>query len=73
MCGFYCIAFIEFMIVGRLLLDYTNLFSLNKIKKSSKKIYKYFVDNIWFKTQALNLDWKNKWNKKISFRRNKTQ
>ena len=29
MCGFYCIAFIESMIVGKTLLDYTNLFSLN--------------------------------------------
>ena len=27
MCGFYCIAFIEYMIAGKTLLDYTNLFS----------------------------------------------
>ena len=24
-CGFYCIAFIEYMLVGNILLDYTNL------------------------------------------------
>ena len=29
MCGFYCIAFIEYMIAGKTLLDYTNLFSPN--------------------------------------------
>ena len=30
MCGFYCIAFIEYMLAGKPLLDYTNLFSLNE-------------------------------------------
>ena len=29
MCGFYCITFIEYMLTGRTLLDYTNLFSRN--------------------------------------------
>ena len=29
MCGFYCITFIEYMLTGRTLLDYTNLFSPN--------------------------------------------
>ena len=33
MCGFYCIAFIKYLIAGRTLLDYTNLFSLNDHKK----------------------------------------
>ena len=28
-CGFYCIAFIEYMLVKMTLLDYTNLFSPN--------------------------------------------
>ena len=32
-CGFYCIAFIEYMIAGNTLLDYTNLFSPNDYKK----------------------------------------
>ena len=44
MCGFYCIAFIEFMLAGKTLLDYTNLFSLNGYKKNDKIIYKYFKD-----------------------------
>ena len=26
MCGFYCIAFIEYMLAGKTILDYTNLF-----------------------------------------------
>ena len=29
MCGFYCIAFIEYMLSWKTLLDYTNLFSPN--------------------------------------------
>ena len=29
MCGFYCIAFIEYMLAEKTLLDYTNLFSAN--------------------------------------------
>ena len=29
MCRFYCITFIEYMLTGRTLLDYTNLFSPN--------------------------------------------
>ena len=44
MCGFYCIAFIEYMLPGKALLDYTNLFSPNEIKKNDKIIYKYFKD-----------------------------
>ena len=40
-CGFYCIAFMEYMIPGKILLDYTNLFSPNNYKKNDKIIYKY--------------------------------
>ena len=39
MCGLYCIAFIEFMLSGKSLLDYTNLFFLNNYKKNEKLIY----------------------------------
>ena len=42
MCGFYCIAVIEFMLAGKTLLDCTNLFSPNNCKKNEKIIYKYF-------------------------------
>ena len=44
MCGFYCISFIEYMLSGEILLDYTNLFSPNDYKKNGKIIYKYFKD-----------------------------
>ena len=32
MCGYYCIAFIEYLIAGKSLIDYTNLFSPNDYK-----------------------------------------
>ena len=44
MCGFYCIAFIEYMPAVKTLLDCTNLFSLNDYKKNVKIIHKYFKD-----------------------------
>ena len=44
MCRFYCIAFTEYMLAGKTLLDYTNLFSPNDYKKNDKIIYKYFKD-----------------------------
>ena len=44
MCGFYCIAFIEYMLAGKTFLDYTNLFSPNDYKKNDKIIYQYFKD-----------------------------
>ena len=30
MCRYYCIAFIDFMLKGKSLLEYTNLFSANE-------------------------------------------
>ena len=44
MCRFYCIAYIEYMIPGKALLDYTILFSPNGYKKNDKVIYTYFKD-----------------------------
>ena len=43
-CGFYCIAFIEYMLSIKSLWNYTNLFSPNDYKKNDKIIYKYFKD-----------------------------
>ena len=43
-CRFYCIAFIKYMIPGKTLLDYTNIFSPNDYKKKDKIIYMYFKD-----------------------------
>ena len=44
MYGFYCIAFTEYVLAGKSLLEYTNLFSPNDYKKNDKTIYKYFKD-----------------------------
>ena len=42
MCGYFCIGFIDFMLKGRSLLDYTKLFSPNDYEKNDKIILKYF-------------------------------
>ena len=42
MCGYFCIWFINFILKGKGLLDYTNLFSPNDCKKNEKIIQKYF-------------------------------
>ena len=44
MFGFYCITFIEYMLAGKTLSDYTNLFYTNDYKKNDKIIYNYFKD-----------------------------
>ena len=42
MCGYFCIRFIGFMLKGKSLLDYTDLFSPNEYEKNNKIIIKYF-------------------------------
>ena len=42
MCEYFCIEFINFMLKGKSLLDYINLFSPNKYEKNGKIILKYF-------------------------------
>ena len=41
MCGYFCIGFIDFMLKGKSLLDYTNLFP-NDYENNDKIILKYF-------------------------------
>ena len=36
MCGYFRIGFIDFMLQGKSLLDYNNLFSPNEYKKNDK-------------------------------------
>ena len=43
-CGICCTAFVEYLLAGKPLLDYTNLFSPNDYKKNDKIIYMYFKD-----------------------------
>ena len=42
MCRYLCIGFIDFMLKGKSLLEYTNLFSPNEYEKNDKIILKYF-------------------------------
>ena len=42
MCVYFCIGFINFMLKGKSLLGYTNLFSPNDYEKNDKMILKYF-------------------------------
>ena len=42
MCGYFCIEFIHYMLKGKTLLDYTNLFSPNDFKKNDQIIKRIF-------------------------------
>ena len=42
MCGYFCIGFIDFILKGKILLDYKNLFSPNDYQKNVKITLKYF-------------------------------
>ena len=42
MCGYYCIAFINYMLKGKTLLDYTTLFFPNDFKKNDQIIKRIF-------------------------------
>ena len=46
MCGYFCIGFIDFMLAGKTLTEYTNLFSPNSFKKNDDIILNYFMSNI---------------------------
>ena len=42
MCGYFCIGFTDFILKGKSLLDYTNLFSPHEYENNDKIILKYF-------------------------------
>ena len=42
MCGYFCIEFINYMLKGKTLLDYTNLSSSNDFKKNDQVIKRIF-------------------------------
>ena len=46
MCGSFCIRFIDFMLAGETLTDFTNLFSKNNFLKNNDMILKYFMTNV---------------------------
>ena len=41
MCGYFYIGLVDFMLKGKSLLEYTNLFFPNEYKKNDKMILKY--------------------------------
>ena len=42
MCEYFCIGLIDFMLKGKYLVHYANLFSLNDGEKNDKLMLKYF-------------------------------
>ena len=44
MCGYFCIGFIDFMLAGKTLTDYTNLFSPYDFDKNDQITFSYFKD-----------------------------
>ena len=44
MCGSFCIGFVDFMLAGKKLTDYTSLFSPHDFKKNESIILSYFND-----------------------------
>ena len=50
MCGYFCTGFIDFMLKGKSLLDYTNSFSPNEYQKNDK-----ITQHIFLKTKRFNI------------------
>ena len=46
MCRYFCNGFIDFMLAGKALAEYTNLFSPNNFKKNDDINLNYFMSNI---------------------------
>ena len=46
MCRYFCIGFIGFMLAGKTLTEFTNLFSPNNFKKNDDIILNYFTNNV---------------------------
>ena len=46
MCGYFCTGFIDFMLAGKILTEFMNLFSPNIFKENDDIILIYFMSNI---------------------------
>ena len=46
MCGYFCIGFIDSMLAGKTLIDFTNFFSPNNFKENYDIILNYFLTNV---------------------------
>ena len=51
MCGYFCIGFIDFMLAGKNLTEFTNLFSPNNFKETDNIILYYFMSMVFMKHQ----------------------
>ena len=47
MCGYFCIGFIDLVLKGKTLTEYTNLSSRNNFKKNDDIILNYFMNNAY--------------------------
>ena len=47
MCGYFCTGFIDFMLKGKSLTDYTNTFLPNNFKKNEDIVLNYFMSNTY--------------------------
>ena len=46
MCEYFYIGFIDFMLAGKTLTDFTNTFSPNNFKRNDNTILNYFMTNV---------------------------
>ena len=46
MCGYFCIGFIDFMLAGKALTEFRNLFLPKNFKKNYDIILRYFITNV---------------------------
>ena len=61
MCGYFCIAFIDFMFKGKSLTGYTNLFSPNDFKKNDDEWFEWWwIIQFWMNLWAIHIY--KKWN-----------
>ena len=47
MCRYFCIGYVDFMLAGKTLIEFTNLFSRNKFKINDDVILNYFITNVY--------------------------
>ena len=46
MCAYFCIGFIDFMLTGKTLTEFTKLFTPNNFKKNDNIDLNYFISNV---------------------------
>ena len=47
MCGYFYIGFIDFMLAGKIVTEFQNLFSPNNFKKNDDIILKFFLTDVF--------------------------